>query len=127
MAISNKFGILYNKKIVVDTIVNDKTIVASAETTYSLDGSYKFSDYELLIFTTKAGSTPIRKTFTVPRNAFISSPLLMQELHGASSGSASNYSVSSITVTYVNNTQFKAQRGSAGAFDHIDIYGVRFG
>jgi len=104
------------------------TTLSSTETTYNTYSSRKFSDYTLIIF--KMGSSPsdVRRTVVVPTSLWNSGKTINESvIHGATTSSASSYSVTPITIKYNNDTSIKASVSGAGAINHLEIIGIKFG
>lgn len=109
------------------SIMTDTTL-SSTETTYNTYSSRKFSDYTLIIF--KMGSSPsdVRRTVVVPTSLWNSGKTINESvIHGATTSSASSYSVTPITIKYNNDTSIKASVSGAGAINHLEIIGIKFG
>ena len=104
------------------------TTLTSTETTYNTYSSRKFSDYTLIIF--KMGSSPsdVRRTVVLPTSLWNSGKTINESvIHGATTSSASSYSVTPITIKYNNDTSIKASVSGAGAINHLEIIGIKFG
>ena len=109
------------------SIMTDTTLT-STETTYNTYSSRKFSDYTLIIFKMGSSSTDVRRTVVVPTSLWNSGKTINESvIHGATTSSASSYSVTPITIKYNNDTSIKASVSGAGAINHIEIIGIKFG
>ena len=109
------------------SIMTDTTLT-STETTYNTYSSRKFSDYTLIIFKMGSSSTDVRRTVVLPTSLWNSGKTINESvIHGATTSSASSYSVTPITIKYNNDTSIKASVSGAGAINHIEIIGIKFG
>ena len=109
------------------SIMTDTTLT-STETTYNTYSSRKFSDYTLIIFKMGSSSSDVRRTVVVPTSLWNSGKTINESvIHGATTSSASSYSVTPITIKYNNDTSIKASVSGAGAINHIEIIGIKFG
>ena len=109
------------------SIMTDTTL-SSTETTYNTYSSRKFSDYTLIIFKMGSSSSDVRRTVVVPTSLWNSGKTINESvIHGATTSSASSYSVTPITIKYNNDTSIKASVSGAGAINHIEIIGIKFG
>lgn len=109
------------------SIMTDTTL-SSTETTYNTYSSRKFSDYTLIIFKMGSSSSDMRRTVVVPTSLWNSGKTINESvIHGATTSSASSYSVTPITIKYNNDTSIKASVSGAGAINHLEIIGIKFG
>lgn len=109
------------------SIMTDTTL-SSTETTYNTYSSRKFSDYTLIIFKMGSSSSDVRRTVVVPTSLWNSGKTINESvIHGATTSSASSYSVTPITIKYNNDTSIKASVSGAGAINHLEIIGIKFG
>ena len=109
------------------SIMTDTTLT-STETTYNTYSSRKFSDYTLIIFKMGSSSSDVRRTVVVPTSLWNSGKTINESvIHGATTSSASSYSVTPITIKYNNDTSIKASVSGAGAINHLEIIGIKFG
>lgn len=108
--------------IMVDTTLN------STETTYNTYSSRKFSDYTLIIFKMGSNSADVRRTVVLPTSLWNSGKTINESvIHGATTSSASSYSVTPIIIKYNNDTSIKASVSGAGMINHLEIIGIKFG
>lgn len=108
--------------IMVDTTLN------STETTYNTYSSRKFSEYTLIIFKMGSNSADVRRTVVLPTSLWNSGKTINESvIHGATTSSASSYSVTPIIIKYNNDTSIKASVSGAGAINHLEIIGIKFG
>ena len=109
------------------SIMTDTTLT-STETTYNTYSSRKFSDYTLIIFKMGSSSSDVRRTVVLPTSLWNSGKTINENvLHGATASSVSSYSVTPITIKYNGDTSIKANVGGAGAINHLEIIGIKFG
>ena len=101
-----------------------KTSYNATPTNYSTYNGRKFSDYKLLYFGIGTAND-VRCTLIVPTSTFTSgSTMIASILHGSAGTSASGYNVSSMNISYVNDTTFNAYVAGTGTINYLDIHGL---
>ena len=100
--------------------------LTTTNTEYSTTYSRKFSDYDLLIFRIGYGADNVRRTVVMPTNNWYSGASINESiLHGASSGHASDYDITTIGVNFNSDTSIKASVGGEGLINTLKIYGIK--
>lgn len=100
--------------------------LTTTNTEYSTTYSRKFSDYDLLIFRIGYGADNARRTVVLPTNNWYSGASINESiLHGASSGHASDYDITTIGVNFNSDTSIKASVGGEGLINTLKIYGIK--
>lgn len=106
------------------------TAITTTSTTYNTYGGRKFSDYDILIFilTSDGYGNDYRETKVLPAGMFAQTgkKITTQVLHGAASGNAGDYGVSSMTVEYNSDTSIKATAGGRAIVNLLQIIGIKF-
>lgn len=107
------------------TLINLET-TSTTEATFNTYSSRKFSDYDLLSFQIMNANGDVRNTVVLPKSVWTSGwNIYLNCLHGSTASSASNYSVSGITVKYNNDTSVKAQATGAAVVKMLMVYGYK--
>ena len=100
------------------------TSVTTTDTNYTLMLNRKLSDYDYLIIQ-QLDATSVRNSYIVHLNQFESKRVTLSSLHGANSANASDYSVSTINVRYVDDTTISAYATGSAMINTLEILGVK--
>ena len=100
------------------------TSVTTTDTNYTLMLNRKLSDYDYLIIQ-QLDATSVRNSYIVHLNQFESKRVILSSLHGANSANASDYSVSTINVRYVDDTTISAYATGSAMVNTLEILGVK--
>ena len=96
----------------------------TSEGTFKTYNSRKFSDYRVLLFTI-GSSIDVRDSIVISTDTFASGAKVISTImHNVSSSKASDYSVSVMTITYVNDTTYSITLGGTKAVKSIECVGL---
>lgn len=119
----NAKGLAYRSLLTINAI-------STTSATYNTYGGRKFSDYDILVFILNSDvyGNDYRETKVLPAGMFAQTgkKITMQVLHGAVSGNAGDYAVSSMTVEYNSDTSIKAIAGGRAIVNLLQIIGIKF-
>ena len=106
------------------SLIINSTVTNGNVTTY---GGRKISDYDILVFTSGNGTNDVRNTVLIPTGYFINGmTALMNTLHGSLGSSVSEFSVSGVTIKYINDTTVYIILGGSKALNCTSVYGIKF-
>ena len=100
------------------------TTITTASTNYTLISGRKLSDYDYLIFQQIDGIS-IRSEILVYLEQFKTKRVILSSLHGANSAGASEYSVSSTNVQYIDDTTVRCYLTGSAMLTTIEVLGVK--
>ena len=108
---------------VVYQIISDTKLTTTA-TNYTTYLNRKLSDYDYFIVQ-QYDSSSLRNTAVINLNQFKLKRVILSTLHGANASSASDYSVSGINVSYVDDTTINAYATGSAMINIVKIMGVK--
>ena len=100
------------------------TVLTTTSTNYTLILDRKLSDYNYFIVL-QGDSTSLRNSAVIHINQFKLKRVILSALHGTNASSASDYSVSTINVQYVDDTTVSAYATGSAMINTLEIIGVK--
>lgn len=104
-------------------IISDTALTTTA-TNYTTYSGRKLSDYDYFIVQ-QYDSSSLRNSAVINLNQFKLKRVILSTLHGANSSSTSDYSVSGINVSYVDDTTVNAYATGSAMINILKIMGVK--